>query len=104
MNPPIGEIAAVEALASALPASPATTSAAVAPSGQFGTWFTQEVAAVNTQMVDAERAVQQLAAGGAVSVHDTMIQLEQARLSFQLAIQVRTRVLEAYQEVMRMQV
>ena len=44
------------------------------------------------------------AAGGAVSLHDTMVQLEQARLSFQLAIQVRARVLEAYQEIMRMQV
>ena len=99
MTPAVASVEAIgmDALAPAHAAAPQ-------PLARFGQWFTQELAAVNTQMLSAERGVQQLAAGGAVSLHDTMVQLEQARLSFQLAIQVRTRELEAYQEIMRMQV
>jgi flagellar hook-basal body complex protein FliE len=100
MNPPI---AAVEAIGDDLVAAPLQAVQAQ-PTTQFGTWFTQELANVNTQMVSAEQSVAKLAAGASGNVHDTMIQLEQARLSFQLAINVRTRVLEAYQEIMRMQV
>jgi flagellar hook-basal body complex protein FliE len=101
MNPPIAPLDVV-GMDAALPAS--SLQAAAQPTSAFGNWFAQELDAVNAQMASAERGVQELAAGGAGNVHDTMIQLEQARLSFQLAIQVRARVLEAYQEIMRMQV
>ena len=70
----------------------------------FGVWFSSEVKALDSELAGAERAVQQLAAGATTSVHETMLQIEQARLQFQLAVQVRNRILEAYQEVMRMQV
>jgi len=102
VNDPTLAIDAVSSLATA--ASPAVPAETHAPSGSFGQWFTNELNSVNAQLVGAERSVQQLAAGGAGSIHDTMIQLEQARMQFQLAIQVRGRVLEAYQEIMRMQV
>jgi flagellar hook-basal body complex protein FliE len=95
-------IASIEAIG--MEAAAPSHAEATQPLARFGEWFTQELESVNTQMLSAERSVQQLAAGGSVSLHDTMVQLEQARLSFQLAIQVRSRVLEAYQEIMRMQV
>ena len=101
MDNPIAAIEAIQPLASSLPG--AGTSATAAAPG-FGQWFASEVQALNQQMVQAEGGVQQLAAGTAGNVHDVMIQLEQARLAFQVAIQVRSRVLEAYQDVMRMQV
>ena len=99
MNPPVAPLDVI-GMDAAVPARAAQAQ----PVAQFGNWFTQELESVNAQMVSADRSVQQLAAGGSANVHDAMIQLEQARLSFQLAIQVRTRVLEAYQEIMRMQV
>lgn len=99
MNPPIPPVAAI-----GMDVAAPTQLVQSSPVTQFGNWFTQELQAVNTQMVSAEQGVQKLAAGASDNLHDTMIQLEQARLSFQLAIQVRTRVLEAYQEIMRMQV
>jgi flagellar hook-basal body complex protein FliE len=76
----------------------------VAPAAGFGEWFTAELGAVNTSLVQAEQGVQRLAVGEASNLHEVMIHLEEARLSFQLMAQVRNRLLEAYQEVMRMQV
>ncbi len=72
--------------------------------GEFGQWMTREVQTLNRQLVVAEQGVQALAAGSAQDLHQVMIQLEQARLALQLAAQVRSRVVEAYQDVMRMQV
>ena len=61
-------------------------------------------AVADIRAIEAEQGVRQLAAGNAASLHDVMIRMEEARMSFQLAVQFRSRVLEAYQEVMRMQV
>ena len=70
----------------------------------FGTWFGQQLAEVNGQLRRADAGLQQLALGDASNLHQVMINLEQARLSFQLLVQVRNRALEAYQEIIRMQV
>ena len=97
MVDPIGAAAAV---AAAEPLAPS----AVAPAAGFGDWFAAELSAVNTSLVSAEHGVQQLAVGEASNLHEVMIHLEEAKLSFQLLAQVRNRLLDAYQEVMRMQV
>jgi flagellar hook-basal body complex protein FliE len=72
--------------------------------GAFGQWFEQQLGQVNTQLQGADRGLQSLATGQAQNLHQVMIDLEEARLSFQMLVQVRNRVLEAYQDVMRMQV
>lgn len=77
---------------------------ATQPQGKtFATWMSQEVASVNQQMVSAEQGLQQLASGAPVSLHEVMMRAEEARLSFQLMVQMRNKVLEAYQDIMRMQ-
>lgn len=70
----------------------------------FARWVSHELGHLNTQLVDAEQGIQRLAAGTAENLHQVMLELEQARLAMQVASQVRSRVLEAYQDVMRMQV
>jgi len=75
-----------------------------APDAGFGDWFANEVGNVNASMVNSDIAVQKLVTGEAQSLHDVMIKMEEAKLSFQLLAQVRNRLLDAYQEVMRMQV
>ena len=100
MNESVQAIGAVGALD---PAVAGTTPKAPATAGDFAVWFQSEVQAVNTQLLASERGLQELAAGSAVSVHEVMMRAEEARLSFQVLVQVRNRVLEAYQEVMRMQ-
>ena len=59
---------------------------------------------VNQALLRTELDAQRLAAGDAVDLHHIMINLEEAKASFQLMMQVRNRLLEAYQEVMRMQI
>lgn len=59
---------------------------------------------VNTQLINTDNAVQQLARGETDNLHQVMISLEQTRMTFDLLLQVRNKVMDAYQEVMRMQV
>ena len=81
-----------------------TGSATAAPSGNFAGWLNNEMADLNQQLNQAELTVQQLAAGEIDNLHQIMISLEKAKLSFELALQVRNKLLEGYQEIMRMQV
>jgi flagellar hook-basal body complex protein FliE len=69
----------------------------------FSELFETSLQRVNQKLTLADAKVQALAVGENVALHDVMISMEDARLSFQLAVQVRNRLLEAYQDVMRMQ-
>ena len=52
----------------------------------------------------ANQAVARVAAGEDVELHQVMIAMQEADISLQLALQVRNKLVEAYSEVMRMQV
>ena len=51
----------------------------------------------------AEQKVSDLLEGNGVDVHSAMIAVEKAELSFQLMMQVRNKIVQAYQEISRMQ-
>lgn len=70
----------------------------------FANWLTQKMDAVNTQIQHSEMQVRQLVAGEEDNLHQIMMSLEKAKLEFELVLQVRNRLLESYQEIMRMQV
>lgn len=98
-------IAAIGTIASPDRVSGAGTAGAAAPAdGAFGSWFVRELDSVNASLGRADADMRALATGEAPSLHEVMIHLEEAKLSFQLMAQVRNRLLEAYQEVMRTQV
>jgi len=59
---------------------------------------------VNRKQAAAGQSVHDLQSGNSVSLHQTMIALEEASVSFQLMVEVRNKVLESYQELMRMQI
>lgn len=59
---------------------------------------------VNRLQAEADQAVQELARGTGKDLHETMIALEKAEVSFKLMMQVRNKIVAAYEEVMRMQV
>lgn len=95
----------ISAAALAAPdALPGIAAPAAAPAPGFGDWFTQQVSTVNATLVNADHEVQRLASGEVQNLHEVMIHMEEAKLSFQLLAQVRNKILDAYQEVMRMQV
>lgn len=73
------------------------------PSG-FGDMFVNGLQKVNGQLLGSQADLQQLSVGNVENLHQVMIRLEESRLSFQLMMQVRSRLLESYQDVMRMQV
>lgn len=70
----------------------------------FGDLVTQGLGQVNQQLMTSQTDLQQLAVGDVQNLHQIMIRMEETRLSFQLVMQVRNRMLEAYQDVMKMQV
>lgn len=70
----------------------------------FTGMVTQGLEAVNNQLMVSQTDLQQLATGNAENLHQIMIRLEESRISFQLFLQIRNRLLEAYQDVMKMQI
>lgn len=64
----------------------------------------QGVDETNRLMGNADKLANEAAVGGDVDLHDVMISAEKASVALQLTLQVRNKLVEAYQEVMRMQV
>lgn len=78
---------------------------AVQPSGgSFESMFNQFVSDVNAQQNISAQAVSDLQSGQNVPLHQAVIAMEEANVSFQLMVEVRNRLLDAYQEIMRMQI
>lgn len=59
---------------------------------------------VNALQKDADLAINALATGDSQNVHEAMLAVSKADLAFRMTMQVRNKIVEAYQEVMRMQV
>ena len=83
---------------------PATPPAAGIPQGTFGHTLGRSLENVNKLQVDADQAIKGLARGDQKDIHSTMIAMEKADISFRLMMQVRNKVVAAYQEISRMSV
>jgi flagellar hook-basal body complex protein FliE len=73
-------------------------------SGSFQNLLTNFVGEVNDKQVAASDSVAGLLSGKNVSLHQAMISMEEASVSFQMMVEVRNKLLDSYQELMRMQV
>jgi flagellar hook-basal body complex protein FliE len=83
----------------------APTQPSIAPAnGNFESTLGRLVADVSTKQAAASEAVAGLATGAGVPLHQAVIAMEEASVSFQLMVEVRNKLLESYQELMRMQV
>jgi flagellar hook-basal body complex protein FliE len=64
----------------------------------------QMVMDVNSKQQSATAAVNDVLQGGPTPVHEAMVASEEASLSFELLSQMRNKVVDAYQQIMQMQV
>ncbi len=77
----------------------------VAPAGSsFSSMLGQFVSEVNQQQLAATQTVNAVQSGQNIPLNHAMIAMEEANVSFQLMVEVRNRLLDSYQEIMRMQV
>ena len=84
-----------------------TNSSTSSTSGTVGTSFVdslkEAVQQVDTLQQDATYQVNSLIEGNGADVHEAMISVQKADLSFQLMMQVRNKVVAAYQEIDKLQ-
>ena len=85
------------------PATPAVSGAGDAVGG-FGQALTNAISGLSQSQNTADDATVRMAAGDPIDLHEVMLARETASLQFQLAVQVRNKLVEAYQDVMRMQI
>lgn len=70
----------------------------------FSSFLNQALEDVNKQQVTSSEASKQIAAGNVNELHKALILKEQAGVTLDLTLQVRNKVVEAYQEIMRMSI
>lgn len=64
----------------------------------------EAIAKVNDVQIEANRQVEALITGRSDNIHGTMVALQQADVSFQLMMQIRNKLVSAYEEIQRMQI
>jgi flagellar hook-basal body complex protein FliE len=91
-----------------LPAVPQATPAQVTSSSGSGPTFESflknAVQNVETSSAQAQSAVADYMSGGNQEVHSMVLATQNADLNFEMFMQVRNKVVSAYEEIMRMQV
>ncbi len=72
--------------------------------GSFQKLLQNSIHEVDQVQQEAMQAAEDLAVGKTENIHETMIVLKKAELSFKMMMQVRNKIVKAYEEIMRMQV
>jgi flagellar hook-basal body complex protein FliE len=85
------------------PISMPDLAAPAAGSGAFRNILENTIGAVQSLQTDAASAAQKFMTGESEDVHTVALAGQQAELAFELGLQVRNKVVSAYQEIMKMQ-
>ncbi|MCO4792450.1 MAG: flagellar hook-basal body complex protein FliE [Bacteriovoracaceae bacterium] len=70
----------------------------------FSELLASSITEVNGMQQDADKAIQNLVTGKTKNLHETMLAVEKAEIAFKTMNQIRSKVIDAYKEVMRMQI
>ena len=77
---------------------------AAAPSSSFQQVLASAISQVSQSKAAADAAVSNYLAGGTQELHSTILATQNASLNFELLLQVRNKVVSAYDEIMKMQI
>jgi flagellar hook-basal body complex protein FliE len=69
----------------------------------FGEILKDAISTVNELQKQSDQEIQKLMTGESQDLHTTVIAMQKADLSFQMMMQVRNKIVQAYQEIIRMQ-
>ena len=70
----------------------------------FGEVLKDAITTVNEVQKQSDRQIEKLITGESQDLHTTLIAVQKADVSFQMMMQVRNKIVQAYQEIMHMQV
>jgi flagellar hook-basal body complex protein FliE len=73
-------------------------------SKSFGEFFNEALNKVNDLQLESERITDDFAAGRTDNIHQVMIAAEKADVALQFTMQVRNKIMDAYNEIMRIQI
>ena len=71
-------------------------------SSPFGKMLTDSIKQVNRLQLEADSSINDLSTGKQLDIHRTMIAMEKASISFEMLMQIRNKVISAYDKIMRM--
>ncbi len=83
---------------------PAGQASEAGATSQFMGSLKDAINSINEAQLGASNAVEQLVTGQTQNIHQAMVALQQADVSFQLMMQVRNKLVAAYEEIQRMQI
>jgi len=98
------QIDSVGGLSSLLSATGASTATQKDAGASFAALLDDAIAKTNETNASNTQNTLELLSGQDVQLHTTVIEAQKAELAFSLALQVRNKVVDAYNEIMRMQV
>lgn len=70
----------------------------------FAELLGKAVGSVDNAMKESDQQIENFIAGKTDNVHDVMISMQRAQLSFQMMVEIRNKAIEAYHEISRMQI
>ncbi|MCB2214698.1 flagellar hook-basal body complex protein FliE [Desulfofustis glycolicus] len=88
----------------ALPINRIDGEAITASRNDFTSFLENSIDQVNQAMSRGDRSIEMLHSGQAQSLHEVMIAVEEADISLRMFVQIRNKALQAYEEIMRMQI
>ncbi|MGI6669482.1 MAG: flagellar hook-basal body complex protein FliE [Acetivibrionales bacterium] len=70
----------------------------------FADYFRLALDSANSLMLEADKIADDFAAGRTDNIHQVMLAAEKANIALQFTMQIRNKILDAYSEIMRMQI